>query len=94
MVEKELTIESNSSVLGCAASPDCSELYLLDIFSEILAILLNRFFSMLNPINEKIRTPRKKNGTNSSCSMSYLMLKNINPAIGKKKNRPKIKLSL
>jgi hypothetical protein len=49
---------------------------------------------MLKPINEKMRTPRKKKGTYSSSSMSYLMLKNKNPIIGKKKKSPNIKLSL
>jgi hypothetical protein len=47
----------------------------------------------VNPANEKIRMPRKNKGTYLSFSMSYLMLKKINPKTGKKKKRPKIKLS-
>jgi hypothetical protein len=49
---------------------------------------------MLNAMNEKIRIPRKKKGRYSSLSMSYLMLKNINPRMGNKKKSPNIKLSL
>jgi hypothetical protein len=48
---------------------------------------------MVNPTNEKTRMPRKNKGTYLSFSMSYLMLKKINPKTGKKKKRPKIKLS-
>jgi hypothetical protein len=47
----------------------------------------------VNPTNEKIRMPRKNKGTYLSFNMSYLMLKKINPKTGKKKKRPKIKLS-
>ena len=65
-----------------------------DIVSDILEILSNRFFRILNAINEKMRMPRKKKGRYSSSSISYLMLKNINPAIGNKKKSPKIKFSL
>jgi hypothetical protein len=60
----------------------------------MLAILSKRFFSMLKAINEKMRMPRKKKGRYSSSSMSYLMLKNIKPAIGNKKKSPKIRFSL
>jgi hypothetical protein len=59
----------------------------------MLEILSNSFFSIENPVKEKIRMPRKNKGTYLSFSISYLMLKKINPSTGKKKKRPKIKLS-
>jgi hypothetical protein len=49
---------------------------------------------MLKAINEKMRIPRKKKGRYSSSSMSYLMLKNIKPAIGNRKKSPKIRFNL
>jgi hypothetical protein len=59
----------------------------------MLVILSNSFFSIVKPAKEKIRMPRKNKGTYLSFSMSYLILKKINPRTGKKKKRPKIKLS-
>jgi hypothetical protein len=59
----------------------------------MFAILSNSFFSIEKPAKEKISMPRKNRGTHLSFSISYLMLKKINPKTGKKKKRPKIKLS-
>jgi hypothetical protein len=60
----------------------------------MLEILSNSFFSIVKPAKEKSRMPRKNKGTYLSFSISYLILKKINPSTGKKKKRPKIKLSL
>ena len=59
----------------------------------MLEILSNSFFSIVKPAKEKSRMPRKNKGTYLSFSMSYLILKKINPKTGKKKKRPKIKFS-
>ena len=62
--------------------------------SEMAAMRANRFFRMVNPMKEKLSSPKKKYGTNSSLSSSYLTLKKMNPAVGNRKKRLKARLSL